>query len=80
MEFKRPNDQGLTPEEMQDLERLKTIIEKAVADGKITRTELDNIKTAAWSDKKILFEELELYRKLVQDKINSGELEMDYGS
>jgi hypothetical protein len=78
MEISRPNARELTPEELQDLEKLKVTIEKATADGKLTQYELDRIKAIAWSDNKILSEELELVRTLIREKIERGELEIDY--
>lgn len=36
MEIDRPNAKEATAEELQELDKLKGIIEKAMADGKIT--------------------------------------------
>jgi uncharacterized membrane protein YebE (DUF533 family) len=65
-------------EELRDLEKLKAIIEQAVADGKITRDELAAIKATAWADGKITPQELELYSTLVLEKIRSGELTWEF--
>lgn len=75
MKISRPKDKEPTPEELQELEKLKKIIERAVADGKLMGTEFETIKAAIGADKKVTFEELELVRKLIYNKIESGELE-----
>jgi hypothetical protein len=78
MKVSRPHAKELTPEELQQLERLKTVIKNAIADGKISRKELDDIQAAMFADKKVLVEELEIYSKLIQEKLSNGELQMDY--
>ena len=75
MKISRPNDKEPTPEELQELEKLKTMIEGAIEDGKLTGAEFDSIRDAMRADKKVTWEELQLVRKLIDDKIESGELE-----
>ncbi len=75
MEISRPKDQEPTPEELQELEKLKAIIERATEDGKLTELEFSRIKDAIGADKKVTVEEIQLVRKLIYDKIDSGELE-----
>ncbi len=75
MEISRPKDKEPTPEELQELEKLKAIIEQAIEDGKLTGAEFERIKDAIRADKKVSFEELQLVRKLIDEKIESGELE-----
>ncbi|MBL1179381.1 hypothetical protein [Pantanalinema sp. GBBB05] len=78
MDVSQPNMNEPSPEELRDLEKLKMIIERAIADGKISKSELDAMKTQAWSDGKITPEELELYSSLVLDKIRTGELKWEF--
>ena len=75
MKVSRPQDQELTPEELQELEKLKALIERVTEDGKLTRLEFERIKDAIRADKKVTVEELQLVRKLIDEKITSGELE-----
>lgn len=81
MEFDRPNSQEPTAEELQKLERLKTIIERAMTDGKITSDEYQKIKSEIYSRGKSsteqFYREIELYRSLVQEKLEKGELEYE---
>ena len=75
MEISRPKDKEPTPEELQELEKLKAIIERATEDGKLTGVEFETVKDAIRADNKVCFEELQLVRKLIDEKIASGELE-----
>ena len=75
MEISIPKGQEPTPEELQELEKLKVIIEKAIEDGKLTGAEFERIKAAIRVDKKVTVEEVELVRTLIYDKIESGELQ-----
>ena len=75
MKISRPQDQEPTPEELQELEKLKAIIERVTEDGKLTGLEFERIKDAIRADKKVTVEELQLVRKLIEEKITSGELE-----
>lgn len=75
MEISHPNSQEPTPEELLDLEKLKVVIEQAIADGRLTQDEVSRIKTAAWADGKITVQELNLVRELVVQKMREGEIE-----
>ena len=78
MKFSRCNNQAPSPAEVQDLEKLQALIERAIADGKLTKDEMESIQAAMRADGKISFEELELCRQLIWEKIQSGELEYDW--
>jgi hypothetical protein len=65
---------NLTPEEQQELDNLKQIVEKAIADGILTEAERNEITAAMKADGKVTFEELEMVRQLVCDKVATGEL------
>ena len=75
MEISTPKGQEPTPEELQELEKLKVIIEKAIEDGKLTGAEFERIKALIRADKKVTVEELQLVRTQIYDKIESGELQ-----
>lgn len=78
MEISRPNTPESTPEEIKELEKLKAIIERATADGKISQSETETIQAVIGSDKKVTFEELTLIRELIYNKIDRGELEWEW--
>lgn len=81
MEIDRPNAQEATAQELQQLEKLKGIIERAMADGKITSDEYQRIKSEIYAHGKTsadqFYREIELYRSLVQEKLEKGELEYE---
>jgi hypothetical protein len=82
MEVSRPNARELTPEEVQELEKFKRIIEHAVANGKISKQDIQDLQNAELSHGKhnpeLLYHEVELYRTLITEKLRTGELEYDY--
>lgn len=78
MQVEHFSTEDLSPEDLKQLEALKRIIEAAVSDGKLSHDELEHIKSIAFAHKKILPEGLQLYRKLVLNKIELGELEYEW--
>jgi len=74
----RSSDKQPTPEETRQLEKLQVQIERAVADGKISKQEMEDIKRSIWADGKVTVEELQLYRMLVTDRIISGDVEYEF--
>jgi uncharacterized membrane protein YebE (DUF533 family) len=78
MEVSRPDQRELTVEEQQELEKLRKIIEKATVDGVITKGERDRIAAAMQTDGKVTCQELDLVRTLIQEKVATGELALDY--
>ena len=78
MKVWRPDSPEPTPEECKELERLKAVLEAAIADGKLSGWEISRIKDQARADGKVTVGELELYRKMVTEKIATGELEYEW--
>ena len=75
MKVERPNARELTLEEKKELERLKGIIEIAISDGIISNSEYDNIRNTVLEKNRspeLLYQELELYRQLVTEKVKAG--------
>ncbi len=82
MEVSRPNARELTPEEVQELEKFKRMIDHAVADGRISKQDIQDLQNAELSHGKnhseLLYHEAELYRTLITEKLRTGGLEYDY--
>ncbi|MDS3862098.1 hypothetical protein RIF25_14945 [Thermosynechococcaceae cyanobacterium BACA0444] len=78
MDIYRPESAPSTPEMMAELKRLQTLIESAIADGYLSADEMARIKQQIAADGQVTFQELELYRQLVLDKITQGELARDF--
>ncbi|MFM7579536.1 MAG: hypothetical protein ACKO5Q_21705 [Microcystaceae cyanobacterium] len=74
MQFTR-NNQPLTPEEQEELGRLKVMVEKAIADGILSKTEEDMIRSAVLSHHgthELYYQELQMCRELITEKVNQG--------
>jgi len=80
MEIERPGTGQLSLDELQELEKLKAVIEQASTDGILSKSERDNISAIIYRDKKVSPQELDLVRHLINQKVESGELTLDYSS
>jgi hypothetical protein len=78
MQVEHCSNEELSLEEIEQLDKLRRIIETAVSDGKLSHYQLEHIKSIAFANKKLLLEELQLYRKLILDKIDQRELEYEW--
>jgi uncharacterized membrane protein YebE (DUF533 family) len=82
MKIIQSHPQKPTSKEVQELEQLKTRIERAVADGKISGQEMEDIKNEILTDGKgsaeQMYQELELYRTLVEQKLKTADLEEEW--
>ena len=58
MTLKRQDEKILSPEEIEHLEIVKTVVETALEDGEFSVVELDRIKSIIWADGKVTYEEL----------------------
>lgn len=67
----------LSAAEQQELETLRQTIEQAIADGVLTPSERDAITATMRADGKVTYEELELVRQMVSQKVAAGELKTD---
>lgn len=59
-----------------DPNKLKKMIERVLADGRLSRQEDEDIKAAIAADNKVTGEEMKLYREL-QQMVFKGELKME---
>lgn len=78
MKMERPNTKPLSPEELQDLDQLRSMIEQAIKDGSVTMNEINAINARVDADGKVTFEEIELIQKLVWDKIQKGDIQYSW--
>jgi len=78
MLIERPNHQELTSDELEKLEQLRVIINQAIADGKISKYEMERIERTIHADGKVSIEEITLMRQLIRDKVDCGLLTYDY--
>lgn len=66
MQIDRPNAKPLSPEEIAHLEKLKSVVEKALENGKFSIYEADRIKSIMWSDGKVSYEELRTLHETIK--------------
>ena len=76
MEVKHPNTPDPSPEELQQLQKLKTSIQRAIASGSLTRQQRDDLTAAIRADNKVTPAEVALIR-MVQDKVWKGEIRIE---
>lgn len=61
---------------LEDASKVTKMIERALADGRLSSYESNVIKEALYADKKFTAKEAKLWREL-QDKVNQGEILLD---
>jgi len=72
------NEPARLLEDTKHLEKLRSAIVRAIADGKVTAQEMQAIKAMIWSNGKVSAEELDLVRELIHEKVAKGELVYDW--
>jgi uncharacterized membrane protein YebE (DUF533 family) len=77
MNFKRVATSQPTAQELQDLDALKALINKALADGKITRQEIHEIHAFILADGKVSDEEAILMSSMIMEKVKTGQIQME---
>lgn len=78
MASEQRREQAHPTEDAKHLEKLRSVIEQAIADGKVTAQEMQAIKAIIWSNGKVSAEELDLVRELIHEKVANGELVYDW--
>ncbi|NJL97507.1 MAG: hypothetical protein HC818_06965 [Synechococcaceae cyanobacterium RM1_1_27] len=59
-----------------ELDQVKAIVDKAMADGKLSRQEIDQIMDAVMADNKVSIGEMELL-EMIENKILNQEVDLD---
>jgi len=78
MKLDRPQGSSLTQAELDNLDILKALVEGAISDGVLTKAESENIRSMVWADGKISPEELHIIQNLIWNKIQTGELTIEW--
>lgn len=78
MEVNSPNSKPLIPEELAHLEKLRSVVEKALEDGKFSEAEIANIKSIVWADGKVTYEELRTIHQTTRDVMGDIVPEMEW--
>ncbi|MEM8780823.1 MAG: hypothetical protein AAGF26_18555 [Cyanobacteria bacterium P01_G01_bin.49] len=80
MEVNSPNQKPLTPEELAHLKKLKSVVEKALEDGRFSEAEIAHIKSIIWADGKVTYEELRTVNKTIKEVMGDVVPEMEWRS
>lgn len=78
MKVERPNQRDLTPEEQAHLAKLKQMVEAALADGKVSQAEMQDIRAYIRADRKVTVDELRTINTTIRDLLGEGSLEYDW--
>jgi uncharacterized membrane protein YebE (DUF533 family) len=78
VKVERPNQRDLTPEEQAHLATLKQMVEAAMADGKISRDEIQDIRAYIHSDHKVTVDELRTINTTIREQLGEAALEYDW--
>jgi uncharacterized membrane protein YebE (DUF533 family) len=72
----RESSPNASSQDAAALEQLKARVERAIADGYLSRSERDDIMRRIYADHRVSVEECEILR-LLQNKIWEGEIQID---
>lgn len=78
MKVEHPDHPCLTPAELESLDHLRALINRAVSDGVVTKAEMDGIKAALRTEHWVSSQELDLVQELIWSKVQSGDLSLDW--
>lgn len=74
-----PNDPNRSAsDDPAHLSRLRSLIQRVMADGKISREEAQQLRSALFADGQLTPDELEVVRKAMRDRLGDAHLEFDW--
>ena len=79
MEIERSSQHELTPEEQAHLKKLRELVQAALADGKLSESEIQQIRALIHADRQVTVEELETIRTTAKELLGDAFLEYDWG-
>lgn len=78
MNIERPNAKPLSLEGTVHLEKLKSVIKKALEDGRFLVDDIEQIKSIVWADGKVTYEELRTIRTTIQSVMGDVPPELEW--
>ena len=78
MQINSPNRKLLSPEEIRHLEKLKSVVERALDDGKLSTFEIARIKFLVMEKRTITYEALLTIRQTTKAVMGDTEPEMEW--
>ena len=79
MKTERSRRHDLTADEQAHLGKLRELVQAALADGKLSETEIQQIRALIHADRQVTVEELETIRTTAQELLGEAFLEYDWG-
>jgi uncharacterized tellurite resistance protein B-like protein len=78
MQIERSDQYELSPEEQAHLEKLRRLVESALADGKVSEAEIQAVRALVHADHKVTPEELQTIRSTMREMLGDAALEYDW--
>jgi GAF domain-containing protein len=78
MKIERPNHRDLTPEEKAHLEELRELVSHAIANGRLSQDEMQDIRSLINADHKVTYEELRTVHQTIREFLGDAVLEYDW--
>ncbi|ERN41617.1 hypothetical protein KR51_00018430 [Rubidibacter lacunae KORDI 51-2] len=78
MEIGSEKNQEISPEEREHLDRLKKLIERSLADGKLSAGELQAIRSFIQADGEVSQAEILTLRRTIRELLGGALLEFDW--
>ncbi|MEL6398701.1 MAG: hypothetical protein AAFO87_01575 [Cyanobacteria bacterium J06607_6] len=80
MNIERPNAKPLSSEEIAHLATLRSVVEKALEDGRFSIYESERIQSLIWADGKVTYEELRTVNETVSSVMGNLLPELEWRS
>ncbi len=78
MKIERPNAVDLSPEELAHLDQLRQLVQNALADGKLSKAEMQSIQALMQADSQVTVAELATVRETIRQVLGEAALEYDW--
>ena len=78
MEMGYRDHKVLSAEELEHLESLKSVVEKALNNGQFSVAEVDHIKSIIWADGKVTYEELRTVHETIKEVMGDVPPEVEW--
>lgn len=78
MEVNSPNQKPLSPQELEHLAYLKSVVKKSLEDGSFSTDEIDRIKSIIWADGKVTYEELQTLHNTIKEVMGDELPELEW--
>ena len=72
MQVEYPNGHPLSPADLAHLQNLRTVVEKALEDGQLSRDDLERIRALVNADHQVTVEELQIIHQTVHEVLGDG--------